>query len=92
MLQHISTLSRYKLKDYSEEEVTGSFFEDELVRYNPSEFYDVKVIKKRKTKRGVVPCQLYRISRKYESMGQSTEKSIKRSHFHENWDEKVPFL
>ena len=25
-------------------------------------------------------------------MGQSTEKSIKRSHFHENWDEKVPFL
>ena len=60
---------RYKLKDYSEEEVTGSFFVDELVRYNPSEFYDVKVIKKRKTKRGVVPCQLYRISRKYESMG-----------------------
>ena len=44
---------RYKLKDYSEEDVTGSFFEDELVRYNPSEFYDIKVIKKRKTKKGV---------------------------------------
>ena len=26
---------------------------DELVRYNPSEFYDIKVIKKRKTKKGV---------------------------------------
>ena len=53
LLQQISTVSRYKLKDYSEEEVTGSFFVDELVRYNPSEFYDIKVIMKRKTKRGV---------------------------------------
>ena len=53
MLQQISTVSRYKLKDYSEEEVTRSFFIDELVRYNPSEFYDIKVIKNRKTKRGV---------------------------------------
>ena len=44
---------RYKLKDYSDEDITGSFFEDELVRYDPSEFYDIKVIKKRKTKRGV---------------------------------------
>ena len=52
-MQQISTVSRYKLKDYSEEEVTGIFFEDELVRYNPSEFYDIEVIKKRKTKKGV---------------------------------------
>ena len=44
---------RYKLKDYLEEHITGSFFEDELVRYNPSEFYDIQVVKKRKTKKGV---------------------------------------
>ena len=44
---------RCKSNDYSEEDKTGSFFEDELVRYDPSEFYDIKVIKKRKTKRGV---------------------------------------
>ena len=48
LLQQINTVSRYELKDYSEEEVTESFFVDELVRYNPSEFYDIKVIKKRK--------------------------------------------
>ena len=41
---------RYKLKDYKEEDIIGSFFEDELVRFNPSEFYESEVIKKRKTK------------------------------------------
>ena len=44
---------RYKLKDYLGEHITGSFFEDELVRYNPSEFYDIQVVKKRKTKKGI---------------------------------------
>ena len=44
---------RYKLKDYNGEEIIGSFFEDELVTYNPGDFYESEVIKKRKTKRGV---------------------------------------
>ena len=30
-----------------------SSLQNELVRYNPSEFCDIKVIKKRKTKKGV---------------------------------------
>ena len=38
LLQQISKVSRYKLTDYSEEEVTGNFFIDELVTYNPREF------------------------------------------------------
>ena len=42
---------RYKLKDYNDEEIVGSFFENELVLYNPSEFYESQVIKKRKTKK-----------------------------------------
>lgn len=42
---------RYKLKDYNGEEIVGSFFENELVQYNPSEFYESQVIKKRKNKK-----------------------------------------
>ena len=41
---------RYKLKDYNDEDIIGSFFEDELIRYDPGEFYDIKVIEKRRTK------------------------------------------
>ena len=42
---------RYKLKDYNNENIVGSFFEDELVHFNPSEFYESEIIKKRKTKK-----------------------------------------
>ena len=38
---------RYKLKEYNGDEVVGSFFEDELVRYKPPEFYEIDVIKTR---------------------------------------------
>ena len=36
---------RYKLNEYNGDEVVGSFFEDELVKYNPPEFYEIDVIK-----------------------------------------------
>ena len=45
---------RYILKDYNEEEIVGSFFENELVGYKPNEFYESEVIKRRKTKKGGV--------------------------------------
>ena len=35
---------RYMLRDYNEEDIIGSFFEDELIAYNQSEFYDVSVL------------------------------------------------
>jgi len=35
---------RYQIKDSSNEEIVGSHFENELVRYNPSEFFDIQVI------------------------------------------------
>ena len=35
---------RYKIKEYNGDEVVGSFFEDELVRYDPPEFYEIDVI------------------------------------------------
>ena len=38
---------RYKLNEYNGDEVVGSFFEDELVKYNPPEFYEIDVIKTR---------------------------------------------
>ena len=38
---------RYKIKEYNGDEVVGSFFEDELVRYDPPEFYEIDVIKTR---------------------------------------------
>ena len=38
---------RYKLKEYNGEELVGSFFEDELVRYEAPEFYQIDVIKTR---------------------------------------------
>ena len=42
---------RYKLNDYNGDEIVGSFFEDELVHYNPSEFYESEVVQQRKTKK-----------------------------------------
>ena len=38
---------RYQLKEYSGEELVGSFFEDEIVRYDPPEFYEIDIIKTR---------------------------------------------
>ena len=35
------------------EEVVGTFFEDELVKYEPGDMYKVKVLKQRKSKRGL---------------------------------------
>lgn len=42
---------RYKLKEFNGEDIVGSFFEDELVQFNASEYYDTEVLKKRKTKK-----------------------------------------
>ena len=36
---------RYKIKEENGDEVVGSFFEDELIRYDPPEFYEIDVIK-----------------------------------------------
>ena len=38
---------RYKLKEANGDVVVGSFFQDELVQYNPSEFYEIDVLKTR---------------------------------------------
>ena len=43
---------RYKLVDYDNEPIVGAFFENELIGYNPDEFYESEVIKQRKTKKG----------------------------------------
>ena len=43
---------RYKIKEYNGEEIVGSFFEDELVKYKPDSdnLYDIKIIKERRRK------------------------------------------
>ena len=41
-------IPRYKLKEFNGEDIVGSFFEDELVQFNASEYYDTQVLKKRK--------------------------------------------
>ena len=46
-------VARYRLKDYNGEEIVGNFFEDELVKYNPGEYYESEILKRRKTKKGV---------------------------------------
>ena len=43
---------RYNVRDFNNEIITGSFFEDELVVYKPPEYFESEVLKKRKTKRG----------------------------------------
>ena len=40
-------IPRYKIKEENGDEVVGSFFEDELVRYDPPEFYEIDIIKSR---------------------------------------------
>ena len=44
---------RYIIKEYNGDEVVGAFFEDELVKYNPGDMYQVQVLKQRKSKRGL---------------------------------------
>ena len=44
---------RYNLKEYKGDEIIGAFFEDELVKYIPSDVYLIEVLKKKKTKTGV---------------------------------------
>lgn len=39
---------RYILRDSSDEIITGAFFEDELVKYIPSDMNDIKILKTRK--------------------------------------------
>ena len=38
---------RYKIKEYNGEDIIGSFFQDELVRYNPPEFYEIDILNSR---------------------------------------------
>ena len=42
---------RYKLKDYNNDDIVGSCFEDEVIKFNPNEFYESEILKKRKTKK-----------------------------------------
>ena len=45
---------RYKIKEYNGDEITGSFFEDELIKYNPPKdtLYDIEIVKERQNKKG----------------------------------------
>ena len=48
---------RYEIKDSVNEPIIGSHFENELVAYKPSEFFDIQIIKERgkgKTKRFLI--------------------------------------
>ena len=36
---------RYRLKEYNGDEIVGSFFQDEIVKFDPSEFYEIDVLK-----------------------------------------------
>ena len=40
-------IPRYKLKEYNGDEIVGSFFEDELVKFKKPEYYEVEVLKTR---------------------------------------------
>ena len=46
-------VTQYNVKDYNNEIITGSFFEDQLVLYKLPAYFESEVLKKRKTKRGV---------------------------------------
>ena len=35
---------RWKIKEYNESDIIGSFFKDELVHYNPPEFFEIDVL------------------------------------------------
>ena len=35
---------RYKIREYNGDDVIGSFFQDELVHYNPPEFYEIDIL------------------------------------------------
>ena len=39
---------RYILQDSNGEEIIGSFFEDELVKFNPNDIFDIQILKERK--------------------------------------------
>ena len=45
---------RYKIKEYNGDEIVGTFFENELVKYIPhkDKLYDIDIIKERKNKKG----------------------------------------
>ena len=42
----------FRLAEYEGEEIIGTFFEDELIRYIPNDIYPIEVLKKKKTKKG----------------------------------------
>ena len=44
---------RYVLADYNGETIVGHFFEDELVAYEPDDFYEIEVLKTRKRKKKI---------------------------------------
>ena len=44
---------RYIIKEYNGEEVVGTFFEDEWLKYEPGNMYKVEVLKQRRSKHGL---------------------------------------
>ena len=38
---------RYKIKEYNGNDIIGSFFQDELIHYNPPEYYEIDVVDSR---------------------------------------------
>ena len=55
---------RYQLEDYNGEKIVGSFFENELVGYKPSEFYEIQVLKKVKRPANITNQNQYCVKRK----------------------------
>ena len=68
---------RYKLVDSEGDEVEGSFFEDELVTYNPDEWYRINIIDER-IRRGVKEYFVRFIGYSKKSDRWMTEKQIKK--------------
>ena len=40
-------VTRYKLKEYDGNEIIGSFFQNELISYTPSDFYKIDILDER---------------------------------------------
>ena len=48
-----SAIPRYIIREYNGEEVVGVLFEDELVKYEPADMYQIQVSKRRRSKQGL---------------------------------------
>ena len=68
---------RYLLKDSAGENITGSFFEDELVKFVPSDTFEIEVLKERK-RRGVTEFFVHYLGYPKTMDEWVTEKQLKK--------------